>query len=265
MLALFDSLFDLPLLVTGTAIIALLCLFGLSGLLLVRRRVLPRLRVETADSEFSGAMLQSVMVFYGLAVALIAVSVWQTYSDVSKIVSVEATSLAALYRDVSGYPESLRPALQKDLREYTENLISVAWPLQRRGRIPSEGVERMNRFQAKLIGFEPSTEGQKILHAEALRAYNIMIQARRMRLDAVDTGLPGVMWIVIVVGAFIGLSASFFFKVEDVRLHGILVTLLAIFMGLVIFMIFALDHPFRGDLGVSSESYQLIYDQLMKP
>jgi len=29
----------------------------------------------------------------------------------------------------------------------------------------------------------------------------------------------------------------FFFKVEDARLHGILVTLLAFFMGLVIFMI----------------------------
>ena len=50
-------------------------------------------------------MLQSVMVFYGLAVALIAVSVWQTYSDTSKVVSSEATALAALYRDVSSYPD----------------------------------------------------------------------------------------------------------------------------------------------------------------
>jgi len=42
------------------------------------------------------------------------------------------------------------------------------------------------------------------------------------------------------------------------------VTLLAIFMGLVIFMILALDRPFRGDLGLGSEPYQLIYNQLMK-
>ncbi len=49
------------------------------------------------------------------------------------------------------------------------------------------------------------------------------------------------------------------------RLHGILVTLLAMFIGLVIFMTLALDHPFRGDLGVQPEPYQLIYDQLMKP
>ena len=49
------------------------------------------------------------------------------------------------------------------------------------------------------------------------------------------------------------------------RLHGILVTLLAGFMGLIIFMILALDQPFRGDLGISPQSYQLIYDHLMKP
>ena len=116
-----------------------------------------------------------------------------------------------------------------------------------------------------LIPFEPATEGQKVLHAETLRAYNNMIQARRLRLDAVGIGLPGLMWIVILVGAVISLSASFFFKVEDVRLHGILVTLLAMFMGTVIFMTFALDRPFRGDLGVQPEPYQLIYDHLMKP
>ena len=85
-----------------------------------------------------------------------------------------------------------------------------------------------------------------------------------MRLDAATTGLPTVMWGVIVAGAFISLSAAFFFKVEDARLHGTLVTLLAVFMGLIIFMILALDRPFRGDLGLPPDPYRLIYDELMK-
>jgi hypothetical protein len=260
----FESLFDLPLWIAGPAIIVALCLFAVVGLWLVRRRVLPRLRVHSADSEFSGAMLQSVMVFYGLAVALIAVSVWQTYSDTSKVVTEEATSLAMLYRDVSSYPEPPRSQLQNELRGYTKYVIEEAWPLQRVGKVPGGGVERMNRFQAILVPFEPTTESQKLLHGETLHAYNEMIKARRMRLDAVNTGLPAVMWAVIVIGAFIGLSASFFFRVEDPRLHGIEVLLLATFIGLIIFMIFALDRPFRGDLGVRSDPYQLIYDQLMK-
>jgi len=208
----FESLFDLPLLIAGPAIIILLCLFAVVGLVLVRRRVLSRLRVEGADSEFTGAMLQSVMVFYGLAVALIAVTVFQTHSDTSKIVTGEATAINALYRDVTSYPEPVSTDLQKLLSDYTDQVINGAWPLMRRGETPTVGLEYMSRFQTVLVKFEPATEGQKILHAETLRAYNQQIQARRMRLDAVGTGLPGVMWAVIVIGAFISLSASFFSK-----------------------------------------------------
>jgi hypothetical protein len=154
---------------------------------------------------------------------------------------------------VTCYPEPIRAQLQAELRGYVEYVIHEAWPLQRRGQVPSGGVARMNRFQTTLTGFEPATEGQKLLHGETLRAYNEMIQARRLRLDSVKTGLPAVMWAVILAGALISLSASFFFRVADARFHLILVTLLAIFVGLVIFMILALDRPYRGDLGLSAE------------
>ena len=260
-----DALFDLPLWITGPGIVVVMISFGLGGMILVRRRVLPRLHIHVQDSEFAGAMVQSVMVFYGLAVALIAVSVWQTYSDVSTTVSHEAIAVAALYRDVSSYPEPVRAELQGELRDYVRQIIDESWPLQRHGKVPAAGVAMINDFQKVLTAFEPTTEGQKLLHGETLSAYNKMVEARRLRLDSVQTGLPGVMWVVILVGAIIGLSSTFFFRVEDARLHGVLVTLLATFMALVIFMIFALDRPYRGDLGVTPDPYQLIHDQLMKP
>jgi hypothetical protein len=258
-----DFIFDLPLAVAGVGIIVFLCLFAVIGLLLVRRHLLPRLRVKGEDSEFSGAMVQAIMVFYGLAVALIAVSVWQTYSDVSKIISQEASRVAGLYRDVNAYPEPVRSRLQQELKGYLDYVIHQAWPLQQKGKVAMGGVAWMTRFQETLTAFEPVTEGQKLLHGETLRAYNYLIEARRLRLDATLTRLPGMLWFVIIVGAFISLSSSFFFKVEDVRLHGILVVLLSTFIGLVIFMIFALDRPFHGELGLGPEPYQLLIDQLM--
>lgn len=259
----FEFLFDYPL-ITGLAIIVVLCLFSVAGLLLIRRRVLPRLRINEADSEFTGSMLQSVMVFYGLAVALIAVTVFETYSETTKVVTGEATALNAIYRDVTGYPEPIRTDLQHRLRDYTKQIIDQAWPLQQQGKIPTGGFEHISQFQSVLDSFEPVTEGQKLIHGETLRAFNLLIQARRLRLDAVGTKLPTVMWAVVIVGAFIGLSASFFFKVADVRLHLIEVLLLAVFIGLIILMIMTLDRPFRGNLGISSDPYQLVYDQLMK-
>ena len=85
-----------------------------------------------------------------------------------------------------------------------------------------------------------------------------------MRLDAISTGLPGIMWMVILFGAVISLVSTFFFRVAEVTLHAILVGLLAAFIGIVIFMILSLDRPFRGDLGISPAPYQLVYEQTMQ-
>jgi hypothetical protein len=87
-------------------------------------------------------------------------------------VAQEAASLAALYRDVSSYPVERRTELQDDLRHYTREVIDVAWPAQRKGVIPSGGTELLDAFQKKIAVFEPSSEGQKILHAETYREYD---------------------------------------------------------------------------------------------
>jgi hypothetical protein len=260
----FDWIFDIPLWIAGPGLVVLLVGISLVGLRLVRSRVLPRIRVTHDDSHFVGPMVHSIMVFYGLVLALIAVNVFETYSESSKIVSSEATAIAMLYRDVGSYPEPARSNLQDALRDYVEYVIQQAWPLQRKGQIPAGGVQKMDRVEEHLAAFEPASEGQKALHAEAWRAYNHVIETRRARLDEVQTGLPGVMWLVVLLGAAISLSAAFFFHVADVKLHSILVALLATFIACVIFLVLAMDHPFRGDLGISSESYQLIYDHLMK-
>jgi Protein of unknown function (DUF4239) len=259
----FNWVFDVPLWVAGPLLVILLGGFSLAGLLIVRKRVLPKMRVTSEDSHFVGPMVHSIMVFYGLILALIAVNVFETYSESTKVVSSEASAIAMLYRDAGSYPEPTRTQIQSALRDYVGSVIRDAWPLQRAGRVPAGGVARMDSVQARLAAFEPMTEGQKALHAETWRAYNHVVEARRTRLDQVTTGLPAVMWMVVLLGAAISLSASFFFHVEDVRLHAVLVTLLSTFIACVIFIVFAMDHPFRGDLGISSGSYQLIYDHLM--
>lgn len=258
-----DFLYDLPLLITGPAIIVSLCLFALVGLGVVHRYVLPRLHIQAADSEFTGAMLQAVMVFYGLAVALIAVSVWQSHSEASNFVSEEAAAIAGLYRDASMYPEPLRSEVQTIIADHLNHIIHESWPSQRQGKNPGIKEEIMNRLMRALSTFEPATEGQMVQHAETLHAFNGFSMATRLRVDATRTALPEILWAVILVGALIGLTSSFFFKVEERRLHQVQVLLLSAFIGLVIFMIFALDRPFRGDLGVGPEPYQLVYDHLI--
>lgn len=258
-------IFDLPLWIVGLVLIIVMCALAAIGLRFARRRILPRFEFTEGDGHFTSTIVHSVMVFYALAVAMISISAWETHDAAAKIVSQEATALATLYRDVGAYPQSPRAQLQDELRDYAEYVIEEAWPEQHKGRVPLGGVERINRFQKLLTSFEPTTEGEKIFHAETMRSYNRLIDARRMRLDAVQTALPGLMWTVIFVGAALAVAGSYFFRVRDARLHMTLVILLTAFFAMVIFVVLAFDRPFRGDMGVESEPYQLVYEQLMKP
>ena len=258
-----DFIFDLPLIVIGPVLIAILVGTTLVSLNWFRKHQLPRLRFGEGDVEFGAAMLASIMVFYGLATALTAVQVWEGYERVKEITAQEASSMAAFYRNVTQYPEPLRNAMREQIRGYTYQIIHESWPLQRQGKIPTETVRTMDELQSMLVGFEPKTEAQKGLALETLASYDRMMEARRMRFTSVERKLPGVLWVVIVLGAFISLVSAFYFPVHDERIHRVQVGLLAGFIGLVIFMIVALDRPYRGDLGVKPRPYEILYEQLM--
>ena len=139
-------IFDLPLWIVGPVLVLATVAYALAGLWLVRRRVLPRLQISDRDSEFSGSLMQAVMVFYGLAVALIAVSVWQNHADVSRTVSQEATAIAAELADAGADADAILCELER-LRPHT-----LTWAMARDishavrgGRIQSGKAARSGR------------------------------------------------------------------------------------------------------------------------
>lgn len=257
-------LYDLPLWLVGVVLVVVMCGLAILGLQVTQRRIHARFQITDEDGHFISTMVHSFMVFYALTVAMIAITVWETYDAAGRVASGEATALGTLYRDVSAYPSPTQAQLQAALREYAEHVIEVAWPEQHRGVVPQGGIDRIDAFLKLLTSFEPTTEGEKILHAEALRAFNELSDSRRMRLDAVQTALPGLLWTVIFLGAALGVAGSYFFRVRDARLHRYLVVMLTTFIAMVIFVVFAFDRPFRGDMGIKAEPYELVYDQLMR-
>jgi hypothetical protein len=238
---------------------------SLLGLFLARRFLLPRFRYSEGINDAVSGTVQAIGVFYGITVGLIAVGVWNTNSNASDLVSKEATSIGALYRDVSGYPEPLRDGLRSKLREYTVFVIEEAWPAQKigKGQNVMHGTKILDDFQSRLFSFEPSTQGQSALHSETLRAYNILIEYRRLRIDAVDSGLSSIMWAVIWLGAAISIGVAYFFNIEDPKIHFLLVALMGGFLAVVLFMIIINDKPFYGYVSVSSDPYKLILDKLI--
>jgi hypothetical protein len=244
-------------------IIAFVEVLSIVGLLLARRYIVPRFHYSEGINDAVSGTVQAIGVFYGITVGLIAVGVWNTNSSSADLVSREATAIATLYRDVSGYPSPLRDELREGLRQYTLFIINEAWPAQRKGQNVERGRTLLDEFQTKLYTFSPSSPSQIALHSETLRAYNNLLEYRRLRLDAVDSGLSGTMWAVIWLGAAISIGVAYFYKIADPKLHIVLVVLMAGFLAVVLFMITINDKPFYGHVGISSDPYQQVLERLI--
>jgi hypothetical protein len=57
---------------------------------------------------------------------------------------------------------------------------------------------------------------------------------------------------------------TWLFNVEPLTIHLILAGILSLFIALLVFLIVAMDHRFRGELSVSSEAFQLVQRSLME-
>lgn len=258
-------LYDVSPPIAALIMVAFIEAVSVIGLVLVRRHLIPLLHYDDGANDAVSGTVQAIGVFYGITVGLIAVGVWNTYSNSSELVSREATAISAMYRDVGGYPSPIREELRKGLRDYTVFVIEKAWPAQRRGDGQSinEGTYILDDFQHKLHSFQPANTGQAAIHAETLRAYNTLLEYRRLRIDAVASGLSSVMWAVIWVGAAISIGIAYFFNIPDIKLHAILVALMGGFLAMVLFMIIINDKPFYGAVSISSDPYKLILDRVI--
>lgn len=257
-------LYHIPSFVFFLIVILFFAGFSVLGYLITRKRVERWLGKPPAQNEVISYYIAATGVVYGITLGLIAVGVWENYTRVANKVEEEASTLSAVYRDVTSYPEPYRSKLTVNLKEYTRYLIDEAWPLQEKGIIPSHGVELMNQFQMILYTFEPVTEGHKIIHASCLYSYNQYIQLRRLRIQNVTKSIPYMIWWVVFFGGLVNLVLSWLFVVKNKLLHVLMNAMLGALIGALIFLIITLDFPFRGWFRVGSEPFEITYQQLMK-
>jgi hypothetical protein len=261
-IAMFYWIYDL----STMALMGLFCLifvgFCWVGAILIRPFLRLLIRGQQGINDLIGYILSCYCVFYGLLLGLIAVAAYQNFSDTDRTASQEAAALTALYRDISSYPQPDRGELQDLLREYTRSVIEEDWPAQRRGLVVATTTERIRAFASRLASFEPRTKGQEILHGEALRAFHELSEFRRLRLFSVTSGIPAIMWYVVVIGAVLNIVLVWLF---DMRLIAQLFLggVLSFFIAMVIALIAAMDHPYRGEVSIGSDVFRSVYEGIM--
>lgn len=238
--------------------------FSLVGLFATRK---PIRRIHTVRSynDIVGFYLAGITVLYGVTLGLLAIGAWTTYTDTEAKVAHEAAALASLYRGLEGLQDPARSRLQADLREYARQVIDVGWPEQQRGIKPVGDRPILVRFQKDYQSLEPTTDTQKIIDAEISRRFDLLEEARSIRLDSVSDELPSPLWTLILAGAFICILVTWFFQMESMKMHIWMTVIFAGLIGLMVFMVAALDNPYRGKISVSPEPLQRVYSLMTKP
>ena len=247
-----DFVYDIPLndLAVYFAIIAVGSI--IFGLLIVK----PILRVLMG----SGPGLNNAI--DGLLLGLLTVAAYQNSERVKEAILGEATAISSFYSDMSMYPEPIRSELKAMLRDYVLFTIHKEWAAHRKGQILDGGINRANTMRQQLAVFEPVTESQKIIHAEVINNFQNFNRARQQRLMGVVTAIPNVLWYAVLVGAAINILLLVALRMP-LRQQFVLGTITASFLGVILFVIVALDRPLRSVSGLDPSPIRLLWDRQM--
>jgi hypothetical protein len=243
------------------------CLVALIGLELVQRLVPASLRQP--HNDVAGFIYAPLGVIYAVLLALVVIAVWQQYQAASETVDQEANATAEIAWLAHRLPEPEGTHIQELCRSYAEEVVHKEWPLMEQGKAPSMTQERgtpsgwtiIDDIRASLQDYEPRTKAEEQLYAKGLDQIEELNDARRLRLVAAEEGIPGVLWSVLIFGGITAIGFTYLFGMENTWAHRLMVVTLAAVIGLVLFTIGALEHPFSGGARIGTGAFELILER----
>lgn len=236
------------LMVGGTVALSLL------GLFIVRRRVSAAVLREHHD--VAGFIIAIVSVIYAVLLALVVVAVWEDFGAARETTEREANGVATVFRLAHGLPAPLQTQIRAQTKIYARAVVEEEWAAMVRGQTSPRAVNALDELWEIYTEYEPRTPRQNVIYQESLSALDELSNDRRHRLLESRDGIPSLMWIVLIFGGAGTIIFTYFFGIENLRVQALMTTLLAAEIGLVLFLISALNYPFNGDLRVRPEAFQ---------
>ena len=226
---------------------------AVGGAMFVRRKV--GAEVLTFHNDVAGFIYAVVGVVYAVLLGFSAIIVWEQYRHAQDGVEQEASALVDLYRDSRGFPPEVRDAVELHVRSYARLVVAKEWPAMAEGTSSPEAWDEYNELWRTYREFVPSDEYQRLWYAQSLERLNALAGSRRDRLLSVRSGVPTVMWGVLIAGGVITIGFSFLFGTRNAQAQAIMIASLALTIGVVLLSIVALQEPFAGITRVDPEAF----------
>ncbi|MBC7411785.1 MAG: DUF4239 domain-containing protein [Bacteroidia bacterium] len=241
--------------------ILMIGVFGLIagvGTYIFRKKV--QLNVLRSHNEVTGFLFLAVASFYALLLSFVVFVVWGQLNETHTNVSKEGSSALSLYRDIKFYPDAIESKLLMTVYlDYVYNVLDEEFPNMDKMQTSIKTPEAFNKVFHKMERLNPKDAFQIQLVAEMFHHLNELAIYRGLRNSSIETEVPAPIWLPIMLGAFITLFCSMLLDIEHTRMHITLNTILGIFIGMFLFIIVLLDHPYTGSLQIKPKSYQKIF------
>jgi len=255
-----DQVYEFPIWQIG----ALLLVTAACGAMLIEvvtRRFLSA-AFRRQHNDVAAAIFSIIGVTYAVLLAFVATLAWDGYNKAKAACYAEAGAALDVYSISAGFPGAERTALCDDLVAYVRAVVDIEWPARALGRTVAGGMADLGKLNDTAFTLKPESGADNTVRGILLQSVMRLSDARQERLLASESAIPGVVWVVTVLGGALTIAFSSFLGAPSLRLHLAMVAALAVSGGLVLIMIVALSNPFRGDFRVSTEPFDRVLAQM---
>ena len=246
--------------ILGILVVSLASSIAVAGLLLVRR--LTSLNLHEEHNAVAGFIYSVLGVAYAVVLGFVLISVWERYEEASERVDQEAAALVAVYFHAHELPDSDRRQIQQLAKSYAHVVIDEEWPMMEDGQSSPQAWALMDQIRQSLQNADHSTSSEHSASAEQViydhgiaRAHELA-DARRLRLFEANTGLPTILWVILLSGGVITVGFTYLFGLTSTRVHTLMVVALTAVVTSILFTIYTLEHRFSGDTGPTPEAFE---------
>ncbi|HEY6449641.1 MAG TPA: hypothetical protein VIX60_03065 [Candidatus Cybelea sp.] len=214
--------------------------------------------VRMAHNDRAGFILAVIGVVYAVLLAFVAIGVWERFQEAETRTYEEASAISTVYRDAGSFPGAVK--LRAMLRAYVNSIIYDEWPQMKEGERSPISNALLEAADRDVRALPADTIRLGGIQTQMLGAMDTALMDRQTRLTIDSSGINHLMWFVLIAGAFITVAFTYLFGFDQTLMQELMIGGLSLLIGLVLFLVIALDYPFRGSIYVQPEAFRALIE-----
>ena len=212
------------------------------------------------QNDIIGWQISVIGTTYAVIIGFMLYAVWTTFQVAEINADNEANCVVNVFRLADGLPEAPRQQVHQLTRAYADVVIDQEWPAMQRGEATSAGHAILENLWTALTQVKPNTLAEQTSLSLTLTELSNMTRYRRVRLLQSESKLPGILWVVMILGGTITIVSSCLFGTDNFKLHMVQVFSLTLLTSLTLVAIADIDRPFQGSVHVLPQGFERARD-----